>query len=260
MPALVDEQGIPYHGSDEKTYPPTHVATSALLYWSAAELGQEKHRALFLKQAQWLQERLKGGRVEWEIDLPSRGLKAPWISALTQAQTVSVLLRAFQHTGDEQYLRGATEAMAWLSVPVANGGVAHTGENGVWLEEYPSDAKPSHVLNGHLTAVLGVWDYYRVTRDPKAKALFDAAVRVVRAEVDRYDVGFWLVYDQLNRVDVINGMYMTWIIEHFKVLHAITGDAFFEQYARKWQYYHENDTLFVKMAMEEYAKVNAGIK
>jgi hypothetical protein len=261
MPAPVDDKGIPYHGSGpEKSYPPTHVAFSALLYWSAAELGEEKYRALFLEQAQWLRHRMREGKVEWVTDLPSRGLKAPWISALTQAQTISVLLRAYQHTGDDAYLHDATAAMTWLGTPLSKGGAAHFGENGVWLEEYPSTSKPSHVLNGHLTAALGVWDYYRVTRDPQARAIFDSAVSVVRAEVGRYDLGYWLVYDQTNRVDMINGMYMSWIIEHFKVLHAITGDVFFRQYADKWRYYQENDTLFVKMAMEEYAKAKLGIK
>ena len=35
--------------------------------------------------------------------------------------------------------------------------------------------------------------------------MFREGLEVLKAEFDRYDVGYWVVYDQLNRVDVVNG-------------------------------------------------------
>jgi hypothetical protein len=234
---------------------PTIVAQKALVNWDAYLVtGADRYRARFLEHADALLATQQDGRWDWRIDIPTRGLKAPWISGLTQSQGISVLLRAHQLTGEVAYLDAATVALKWLHKPLARGGVAIRTPAGIWYEEYPNAEQPSHVLNGHIWALFGIWDYFRVTRDPKAARMFRRGVDLLKTEIANFDVGYWVVYDQLNRVDMVNGFYMNFIIEQLKALHAITGDTAFERLARKWTGYQQRHTLFARMAFDEYRK------
>ena len=49
----------------------------------------------------------------------------------------------------------------------------------LWFEEYAGDTKPLLVLNGHMFAIFGVWDYYQLTQSAKAKRLFDGGVTLL---------------------------------------------------------------------------------
>jgi len=65
----------------------------------------------------------------------------------------------------------------------------------VWLEEYPKDP-PLRVLNGHISAALGLYYYANATGDPRAVQLFDAAATTVRHEVEDFRVpGSYSKYD-----------------------------------------------------------------
>jgi heparosan-N-sulfate-glucuronate 5-epimerase len=97
---------------------------------------------------------------------------------MTQALGVSVLPRAHQLTGDEKYMATARRAMGWISKPVEDGGCSFRNENGTWIEEYPNASDPNHVLNGHMWALFGVWDFYRATQDENAKTFFLKASRL----------------------------------------------------------------------------------
>ena len=76
-------------------------------------------------------------------------------------------------------------------------------------------------------------------------------------EIDRYDVGYWVVYDQLNRVDMVNGFYLSFIIEQLRALYAITGVPQFGRLAGKWTEYQRKHSLFGQMAFDEYTKAAA---
>ena len=51
----------------------------------------------------------------------------------------------------------------------------------LWLVEYPfgSPQQADQVFNGHLSATFGLWDYYQLTRDRRALAMYDGAVTTV---------------------------------------------------------------------------------
>jgi hypothetical protein len=217
--------------------------------------GEQSARSAFFEQADRLVAMQRDGRWEWNIDVPSRELRAPWISGLSQSLGVSILLRAHQHSGDRRYLQAAHDAFRWLATPISEGGVAVQEESGTWLEEYPNVDRPSHVLNGHLWALFGVWDYYRATGKPEAKKLFDNGVAVLRSNIAQFDVGYWIVYDALNQVDFVDGRYMAFIVEQLRALHAMTGDKTFLHYADKWETYQKTETLFAKLARDEYQRV-----
>lgn len=233
----------------------TMVAHLALANWDAyIATGDPVYRDRFLRHTVTLRERQTHGRWNWLIEVPSRDLKAPWISAMTQSLGVSVFLRAYQLTGEADYLERASAAMQWIGRSLSESGVASPASVGNWYEEYPNASRPSHVLNGHIWALFGIWDYFRVTNDANARRMFGEGIEALKAEIERYDLGYWIVYDQLNRVDVVNGFYVSFIVEQLKALFAITGDRMFQRLAMKWEGYQSNHALFGHMAFTEFEK------
>lgn len=225
----------------------------SLANWNAYTLtSDDAYREAFLANARWFLANQVDGQWRWDIDVPSRELKAPWISGLSQSLGISVLLRAYQTTGDTAYLDAARDAFSWMTKPLADGGLAVATAGGTFIEEYPHATAPSHVLNGHMWALFGVWDYYRVTRDPEALALFQAGITAIKAEKDWYDVGHWATYDHRNRISMVTGMYMQFIVQQLLALGTITNDSFFTDLGKKWRNYQDTEALFVHIGVTEF--------
>jgi hypothetical protein len=239
---------------------PTMKAQCALANRNAAmAFNDAQALAKFRSLAEWFLLNHVDGRWEWSIDLPSRDLKAPWISGLTQSQGISVLLREYQLGNDPRYLAVARQALDWLKKPMEGGGLSKKMQKGVFYEEYPSTAKPSHVLNGHMWALFGIWDFYRVTHDKVAKLMFDEGVLALRAELPKYDVDCWSVYSQDNQVDMVTGAYQQFIIEQLRVMYAITSDSIFNVYAEKWGKCLAQDEHFIHIAARDFLKSSPNI-
>ena len=58
----------------------------------------------------------------------------------------------------------------------------------------PSD----RILNGFIQAVVGLYDYTQITKDPLGLKLFEAGDAEARAETPHYDTGAWSMYDQYS--------------------------------------------------------------
>ncbi|WP_280327041.1 D-glucuronyl C5-epimerase family protein [Pseudomonas sp. BN102] len=213
----------------------------------------------FRELAAWFLANQNDGKWEWSMDVPSRNQKAPWISGLSQAMGISVLLREYQLSNDPAYLEAARKALGWIQMPLKEGGLAVKMKKGTWYEEYPDAANPSHILNGHMWALFGIWDFYRVTGDENAKKMFDQGVVALTAELDKYDVGYWSVYAQTNRLDMVTGAYQQFIIEQLRVIHAITNIKKFEDTANRWAASMTNDSMFIHNAANEFIKANPEI-
>lgn len=229
-----------YRGKTGRQYNPCTVALYAIGIWERfLASGDPEHKALFLRQVDWLAATQREGRHIYDFDLKARGVSAPWISGLTQGMAVSVFLRAWQVTGEAKYRVAAEKAFEVLEVPLEAGGVACRTERGLFFEEFPCAPPASHVLNGHIFSLFGIWDLWRVTKNPDALRLFKDGVNAIRDDLDRYDTGSWVLYDQGLRPTLLNGMYMNLQIEQLRALQAITQDKVFGERAEKWErYYH----------------------
>lgn len=127
----------------------------------------------------------------YTFDFPLYGLEeltihAPWWSGMAQGQILSALVRAYEATGDERYRDAADKTFASLrpdSVddwPVAEPAVSFVDDEGLlWLEEYSGDIEPAYVLNGHIFAIYGLYDYWELTSSAKAAAMIDGAATAV---------------------------------------------------------------------------------
>jgi hypothetical protein len=247
-----DSNGIPllnYHGKLGLQYNPIAVAQYGLGNYNLfCRTGDPERRKKFLTAADWLVTNLeKNGsemwvwnhHFDWEYRTP---LKAPWYSALAQGQGISVLVRAYRDAGNDAYLDAARRAFEPFLRTVDKGGVAYLDDNGhTWLEEYIV-FPPTHILNGFIWASWGVYDYFLATDDPVAHRLFNQAVETLAANLQRYDAGFWSLYEQSGtRLKMLaSPFYHHLHIIQLKILYQLTGEEIFRRYAEKWESYRRN--------------------
>lgn len=251
-PGPYDCRGIPlldYKGSLGRQYNPIAIAQYGLGNFNVfCRTGEPERRQKFLAVADWLVANLEtdgaGLRVwrhhfDWEYRTT---LRAPWQSALAQSQGISVLVRAFDETGDSKYLRAAKLAFEPLQKETSEGGMVHVDDRGdLWLEEYIV-SPPTHILNGFIWATWGIYDYWLATVDERARQLFAATVGTLQRNLDKYDVGFWSLYELAGtRLKMLaSPFYHRLHIAQLCVLHRLTGEDLFVQYAEKWSAYRIN--------------------
>ena len=147
-PAL-DADGVPlvdytiFGGTESGVYNPITTSQYALgLYEEYLADGEDGVREAFLVQADWLVSmQSDDGGFYYEFDLPSRSLKAPWLSAMAQGEGMSVLVRAYYETDDEHYLKAAKDALRPRLLPIADGGLMHADETDLLRSPYRAVAR-----------------------------------------------------------------------------------------------------------------------
>lgn len=244
-----DEAGIPlldYRGAIGRQHNPIAIAQWGLANWNCfLRTGDRERRARVFRAADWLVEHLEPNthgvavwhhHFDWEYRTT---LRAPWYSALAQGQGISLLLRVQQETGWPAYGEAARRAFEAFTRQVGEGGVAlRNGRGDVWFEEYLVDP-PSHILNGYLWAAWGVYDYALATGDPLARELFAAAARTLLANLDRYDTGYWSLYElSPTRLPMLaSPFYHRLHVVQLEVMHRLTGEPRFWEVAQRWAAY-----------------------
>jgi hypothetical protein len=244
-----DANGIPmldYHGQIGLQYNPIAIAQWGLgnynLFLRGGRAGSKQK---FLKASDWLVKHREQNRFglwvwhhhfNWEYrDM----LKAPWYSGLAQGQGISLLVRAHRDTGRAEYLDAAQRAFASFLIPIDDGGVSFTdSDSNLWFEEYIVKP-PTHILNGFIWTMWGVYDYFLATGDPTAQVLYQQAVQTLRRNLDEYDLGFWSLYEQSGtRLRMVaSPFYHQLHIVQLRVMHRLTGDTYFSQVADRWETY-----------------------
>jgi heparosan-N-sulfate-glucuronate 5-epimerase len=249
-----DPSGIPqldYHGDIGLQYNPIAIAQFGLGNYNLwRRTADPERRKKFFLIADWLAAHLEPNahglavwnhHFNWEY---RDTLKAPWYSALAQGQGISLLVRAHKESGDARYLDAARQAFASFQQPIDKGGVAFTDESGdLWFEEYIV-SPPTHILNGFIWALWGVYDYFLATRDSSAQELFSRGVRTLLHNLDRYDLGFWSLYEQSGtRLPMVaSRFYHQLHIVQLRVMHRLTGEEAFARVADRWENYARSRT------------------
>jgi heparosan-N-sulfate-glucuronate 5-epimerase len=244
-----DPRGIPqldYHGHIGLQYNPIAIAQYGLGNYNLwCRTKDPDRRRKFFLIADWLCANLEPnpqGIAVWHhhFDWEYRDtLKAPWYSALAQGQGISLLLRAHKESGDSRFIEAARQAFAAFQQPIQGGGVAYTDESeDLWFEEYIV-SPPTHILNGFIWALWGIHDYFLATLHPAAQDLFNRGVRTLLHNLDRYDLGFWSLYEQSGtRLPMVaSRFYHQLHIVQLRVMHRLTGETRFSEVADRWEGY-----------------------
>ena len=244
-----DCAGIPqldYHGHIGVQYNPIAIAQYGLGNYNLFRLRDDPaRREKFFRASDWLCEHMEmnsqglavwAHHFNWEY---RDTLKKPWYSGLAQGQGISALVRAHKESGNSLYLEAAQRAFVSFQRPVFQGGVAFTDESGdLWFEEYIV-SPPTHILNGFIWTLWGVHDYFLATNDKSAQELFSRGVRTLLHNLERYDLGFWSLYEQSGtRLPMVaSPFYHRLHIVQLRVMHRLTGEQKFAELAHRWESY-----------------------
>jgi hypothetical protein len=207
-----DRGGIPrvkYGSSFE--YNPVTIAQYGLAMYGRMLAGKAT-RADFLNVSNFLlrwQE--ESGALPYRFDFPyylePEPLRAPWVSAMSQGQALSVFARAYRLTRDPAYRDAGQRALEFLVRPLSEGGTMVTLaslspglSNFIFFSEYPS-AKEAYTLNGFMYTILGLYDWWQV--DPGdtsetfalAHEYYSCALATLLVILPRYDIGGFSAYD-----------------------------------------------------------------
>ncbi|UNX56229.1 D-glucuronyl C5-epimerase family protein [Georgenia sp. TF02-10] len=130
-------------------------------------------------------------------DDEAQTLTAPWYSGMAQGQALSLFVRLHAETDDDRWTDAADATARTFDARPGEGGpwFAHVVDGHLWFEEYVDDAvAPTQVVNGHIYAAFGLYDYATRTGDPDAAQLFDGAATTVAETFDTYRLPGGLSY------------------------------------------------------------------
>lgn len=127
-------------------------------------------------------------------DVKTLRLGTPWYSGMAQGMMTSVLVNLFEATGDGYWKNMAAKVVKSYDQPKTEDGPwFHNeklldGKKFVFYEEYPAllDEQNAHVVNGHIYALYGLYDYFRITGDQHAEWLFDVGASSIRDSFGAY--------------------------------------------------------------------------
>jgi hypothetical protein len=142
----------------------------------------------------------RGGWPAWEYYFNFGGGSPPWTSSISQGTAVQVLGRAGQLLADPALTYAGALALAAFEQPAPNGVRVETPD-GPFYAIY-SFAPGLRVINAHLQALVGLYDFAQITGDGRALGLFQQGDATARAVLPAYDTGFWSMYDQNHESDL----------------------------------------------------------
>ena len=258
-----DSSAIPmldYRGAIGLQYNPIAVSQWGLANYNRfRESGGDSRWQKTRKAADWLCANLEQNphglwvwnhHFDWEY---RDTLKAPWYSGLAQGQGVSLLLRSHAHTGDERYLQAAERAFIPLTRLVGAGGVLfEDADKDLWIEEYLVDP-PTHILNGFIWALWGVFDYGLALGDAAARDVFDRGVTTLIHNLPKYDTGYWSLYEQSGtRLKMLaSPFYHRLHIVQLRAMARLTGQPVFSEVAERWERYTQSGANRARALLEK---------
>ncbi len=225
------DEGVPIlHIADVGTQ--EHVGFISL--YALAYMGEQSYYTLDVEPSEayaancvrWLKEHAestvgegKGWKYGFDNTFNDVTIHAPWYSAFGQACGIEALVSWYERTGDAEALALAREAARLLFVPVDEGGVLFTKGDDIWFEEIPryeegrewvfffldrlpnwlgikmKKAEPSHILNGHMRALIALQRLYHATREQEFLDWYKRGTASLVHWMPLYDAGYWMRYD-----------------------------------------------------------------
>lgn len=260
-----DKNGLPINktyidvANKDYVYFPISIGQMGLaVFHTYLETQSEADKNRFLKFVNWFADVNNydysdslGIRWLTDVSLPQYKNPGPWQSAFSQSRGISILLRAFQLTGNDKYAQIAEQALTSFEIHVDKGGVTTLTEFGPFYEEYTASV-PTLVLNGMIFALCGVYDFIRVFPENKrARKIFDDGIITLENILPQYDMQFWSKYnlckaDWYPSVDPATIGYQRLHVNQLEMLYKLTGKNLFSKYA---EIFSKQDTLFNALKM-----------
>ena len=239
------------YGSVGKYHNPTFIAAYANALYRDFLAGDKQAKLNFLRQTDYLisssNEDTTG--IYWVFPFVNEHFSAPvnWYSAMTSGRILGLLVRAHALTGEDRYLNTAVKVMKKLTLARQLGGMTTYCDDGTaWLEEYVYPGCDSFkVLNGHIFALAGVYDYVQYTGNKDASIFLDKCINAVKENLDLFDAGYLSFYSEKRPGDkprffAERGGYNIIHIQQLLWLYKITNQECFVKKASSFQSYENN--------------------
>jgi heparosan-N-sulfate-glucuronate 5-epimerase len=241
---------------------PGDAAQLALGWYERMLLGDALAADLFEQTCELLLAKAEnaGDMLLWPYQLTIRkyGLRGLWYAGMTQSQAASTFTRGYMHTGRPEYARLALQAIEPL-LRRDSRFVTVTPEGPI-VEE--AEARPpSHILNGWIFALWGLWDVRTAFGDARADDLLNSTIDCLRSKLDEYDLGWWTLYSLFphSLPDLAQPFYHRLHVHQMEVLYRLTGMAEFGAAARRWASYDSTAASWTARAQKLPFKIVDGM-
>ncbi|MEV0618817.1 D-glucuronyl C5-epimerase family protein [Nonomuraea sp. NPDC050404] len=254
----IGSDGIPVSTYDFGTFQyPVEVAQYGMEHYSKwVATGDESYRPKAETVARWLLEHqdAKGG---WPVPfdytyregLAGGELRAGWYSGMAQGIGAAFLAKMYDKTKESRYGDAALRALRPLRTEVKDGGVLRRFEGELdFYEEYPTST-PTHVLNGYLFALIGVYDVGRLMNDKQSREMFERGLKTVDRMLPLYDLSSRTSYDLLHYTrtpatppNPARWSYHSLHVTQLSALNAITGGRY-KEIQQRWLGYLDGKAL-----------------
>lgn len=245
-----DENGIPqlnYQGDIGVQYNPIAISQWSLGNYNLWKKNDSiKNYKKFINGADWLVNNLQANKDNvyvWNHNFNwvyKENLIKPWYSGLAQGQGLSVLCRAYKITKNEIYMDAIEKVYKSFSINVENGGVNFIDESGnIWIEEYIMKKEPTHILNGFIWGLWGIYDFWLLTNDKNIKKRFDKYIKTINENIEKYDIGYWSLYELSDKPILMRAsiFYHKLHIIQLKILYLMTDNKNFNKKSKEWSNY-----------------------
>jgi hypothetical protein len=155
------------------------------------------------------------------------GLEPPWYNTMSQGLGLAFFVRMHRVFGDPADLVWATRLFDSFKVlgPRPTPWVAEVDGGYLWLEHYPG-GNSKHVLNAHLHATFGLYDYWQETHSRSARRMLNAAITTMRDNAWRYRrKGHTSLYCLTSTSSSMHYHHLH--VEQLRQLARISGDGYF---------------------------------
>lgn len=156
----------------------------------------------------------------------------PWYSAMAQGQVLSAVARLYELDPKDEYRDFSRKVyQSFLNLPHAQDPaqpwvVDIDSEGYLWLEEYPYPGQGKCVINGHLFAAWGLYDYWRVFGSEDALTLANAALETFKKYIWKSRNPGWSSHYDMTEFFLIRNYHQTHISQ-LETTYNLTGDPFF---------------------------------
>jgi hypothetical protein len=154
----------------------------------------------------------RAGGIAWEYMFQFDGGRPPWTSGLSQGTALQVLARSWSRFKEPALLTAAQQAVGIFQTPPSSGVQVKTPAGSLYAEYTysPSD----RILNGFIQALVGLYDYTQITKDPLGLRLFEAGDAEARVQTPLFDTGAWSMYDQFSESNLNYHELLTEFLAH----------------------------------------------
>jgi len=177
---------------------------------------------------------------DWNWTYDDRTLEAPWWSGMAQGEALTVFARLARIQPEEPLWRQAAEKTFLSFLRRGSGNmtpwVTVVENSFLWFEEYAGNQKPLLVMNGHVFAIFGIYDYFLLTGNEIAARYIDGGATTILNYLPKIrvpgDASYYCAQDNYCQRQLWQKEFYHSV--HVQQLHAlgrITGDKRFHDWA-----------------------------